>query len=525
MEKFLIYLAGHNPQLLQTYLKKSYNTERIRLVQLGITLFVPPLVALYSFSYFVSTITDNALIIIAATISYSLAIFLIDRYFVLSFRRNHGRKAIWPVSWRLILAICVGFTVSEPIILSLFSKSILKEISLDVKNEIANKQDPLNIRKEELSKLINDKEKQREELREKRSAVLSNTESFDSEIASLRQDGDLFTEKRKQGINATVLELANKIKSDKDEQSRLEAEINEKTKKIADEKLGRGLTRETGPGSEVDRLRRGKKDLEKKQQEITEQIFENERQLSSLKHQLDNLALIPKNPNQQRIDELERQRLERATASNPTSENSPEVQAIDSELTENKKDLDSYRKDLDDIKQHIKNNTGNLQASDRDDPLARTKALWSLLLKGDNFLAWVTFGALLILFMVIDTFPIITKLSFRSIADDLVEQIEASDLERFQEMLLRLRLSGKMGIDEEVAREIMAAAKHTTEIVVSMAVAVNQELKNIDSIDGDDMKEDAKNVIRQTYKRAIDQIMDNTKNEPMEDNNSTDIPF
>ena len=170
---FLIRLAGHDPELLHSHLKLSEKPERIRLAQLGISLFIPSLVGLFSFGNLVSKITDSSFVIATATLGYATVIFFIDRYFVLSIRKSDKRIGVWPVFLRVVLAICIGFVVSEPIIVKLFDKSIDKELTAELAEEKADRNGPLTEKRAQLTAASRMAEDLISRLQQKRRAVPS----------------------------------------------------------------------------------------------------------------------------------------------------------------------------------------------------------------------------------------------------------------------------------------------------------------------------------------------------------------
>lgn len=145
-EKFLIWAAGYD--LLTAELCTS--SERNKMMIIGMSLFIAPAVAIFSYGYAFSIIFNSyAAAIIGGSIS-AVVIFLLDRSIIGLGRPGH---ITFGMLARVMLAFVIGFLLAEPITLKIFSDSIVEEQYLEMK-----------LKKE---KIINDYEQKTLELNSK----------------------------------------------------------------------------------------------------------------------------------------------------------------------------------------------------------------------------------------------------------------------------------------------------------------------------------------------------------------------
>lgn len=212
IERSLIYIAGFDINILESHLKGSGRSEKIRLAQLGATLFVPAIISVFYFPYFLSAAINSLPIIIISSFFYAISIFLLDRYFTLSFRRHSNRRSIWAVSWRMIIAICIGFAVTEPLIIAIFAKSINKELTEQIDREKSNKDSPLQQRKHLLETNIEKTNKEISELQNALTSARSRVSQIDSEIQKLSEQGNAEKNQKNEKISTLVKSTEQEIK-------------------------------------------------------------------------------------------------------------------------------------------------------------------------------------------------------------------------------------------------------------------------------------------------------------------------
>lgn len=99
--------------------------ERRKYVAFGATVLVPSTFAIIACAYALSTLTDNWLIIAPVSLVWSFIILTVDRALLATYRAYQGiiRKAM-QFSLRMVVAALMGITISHPLTLLLFKDTI-----------------------------------------------------------------------------------------------------------------------------------------------------------------------------------------------------------------------------------------------------------------------------------------------------------------------------------------------------------------------------------------------------------------
>lgn len=129
-----IWLSGADRNVL----KLCSQGEHKRLANLGALILIPSLTGLISMSYAVSTFNSNPEIFISLGILWAFMVLIIDRYIVSTFKKEDKyEKEVKSAKFivRLIFAIGVGITVSHPLVLLIFSDTILQERAKEIKKD------------------------------------------------------------------------------------------------------------------------------------------------------------------------------------------------------------------------------------------------------------------------------------------------------------------------------------------------------------------------------------------------------
>ena len=135
IENFFLYCSGASFDLL-----KRCPTEKSKYVGIGATIFFTGLLASLSAGYALFTVFDNVWSAILLGCIWGMVIFNLDKYIVLSMRKN-GKwyKEYLQAIPRIFLAILIAITISKPLELKLFEKEINSELTL-IKEEILREQ-------------------------------------------------------------------------------------------------------------------------------------------------------------------------------------------------------------------------------------------------------------------------------------------------------------------------------------------------------------------------------------------------
>ncbi|MFZ4764952.1 MAG: DUF4407 domain-containing protein [Roseimicrobium sp.] len=128
-----IWLAGASARDLQECPK----AEQRKYVAFGATVLVPCIFALITAAYAVSTLTEHVAVIIAVALVWSFIILTVDRALLATYRAHQpfARKMV-QFTLRLCVAVLMGLTISHPLTLLLFKDTISSIIERDRDTEV-----------------------------------------------------------------------------------------------------------------------------------------------------------------------------------------------------------------------------------------------------------------------------------------------------------------------------------------------------------------------------------------------------
>lgn len=118
-DRFLWWLAAADPQLM-----KDCGPDKFRYSVIGYTVMATWIFATLAWGYFFSTLFDDILIIIPAALFFGFVILTIDRGLIAGLNSSGGRNRWLSLSLRFVLALTIGFFISQPVVLMLFEKDI-----------------------------------------------------------------------------------------------------------------------------------------------------------------------------------------------------------------------------------------------------------------------------------------------------------------------------------------------------------------------------------------------------------------
>jgi hypothetical protein len=136
--EFLVWCSGSNPDVLA----KCPRSEHIKHAGYGILVLIPAVLALFTMTYAISTITENWYVYLPAGLCWATIIFFADRFLVSSFRKaNNFRKPgssqryvdvrnlqhdffSFAFISRFILSAFIGVGIAHPFTLLYFHKDI-----------------------------------------------------------------------------------------------------------------------------------------------------------------------------------------------------------------------------------------------------------------------------------------------------------------------------------------------------------------------------------------------------------------
>lgn len=112
-------MAAADPSLM-----KDCGPDKFRYTVIGYTVMATWLFATLAWGYFFSTLFDDILIILPAALFFGFIILTIDRGLIAGLNSNGGKNKWLSLSLRLLLALTIGFFISQPVVLMLFEKDI-----------------------------------------------------------------------------------------------------------------------------------------------------------------------------------------------------------------------------------------------------------------------------------------------------------------------------------------------------------------------------------------------------------------
>lgn len=112
-------MAAADPSLM-----KDCGPDRFRYSVIGYTVMATWLFATLAWGYFFSTLFNDILIILPAAIFFGFIILTIDRGLIAGLNSSGGKNKWLSLSLRLLLALTIGFFISQPVVLMLFEKDI-----------------------------------------------------------------------------------------------------------------------------------------------------------------------------------------------------------------------------------------------------------------------------------------------------------------------------------------------------------------------------------------------------------------
>lgn len=118
-DKTLWWMAAADASLM-----KDCGPDKFRYTVIGYTVMATWIFATLAWGYFFSTLFDDILIVLPAAIFFGFVILTIDRGLIAGLNSNGGKNKWLSLSLRLLLALTIGFFISQPVVLMLFEKDI-----------------------------------------------------------------------------------------------------------------------------------------------------------------------------------------------------------------------------------------------------------------------------------------------------------------------------------------------------------------------------------------------------------------
>lgn len=220
IERVFFWLSGASTDALES----CPAWERRKYVAFGATVLVPSAFALIASAYAIGTLTDNWGYIIPVAMVWSFIILTVDRALLATYRayQNIFRKAA-QFGLRLVVAALMGMTISHPMTLLLFRDTVNSEIEKDRQLEI----DGVRAKSTEQKKVVEAKVPAVET--EIAAARERWNETFSAKFLEGQKTGDNIplTDEQKAAKDALELQVTDATKSGKQSLAALEKQIAE----------------------------------------------------------------------------------------------------------------------------------------------------------------------------------------------------------------------------------------------------------------------------------------------------------
>ncbi len=430
-KRLFFWLSGAGTETLE----QCPNWEQRKYVAFGATVLVPCAFAFIACAYALSTLTDNPRVIYGVAMVWAFIILTIDRALLAGYRPflSWWRK-LSQFSLRLIVAVLMGLTIAHPLVLLLFRDTINTVIEEERATEIAQERGKFGVAKEnvrvEIDKLEATIAAQREKWNETFQAkfIIQDREDADSAIPGLTAEQQ--TELKAATDEATApfrtrLDLINKQSDELSPQyAKLQTELGFWQAEFERELNGQ----RSGLRGEGPRARSIRSDqLEPRREEskrlgaLLEHLTAEKATLQTQAREAEKAAIATFEMRLAEIETSNKAEADRvATLKRKVEENQAETfvvqqdalrdtikQQIDTRLEE----LDRAQDELAAVASEERTRIDAMIAEPRKDILTQTLALHGLFRAGNEGgqFAFATYVILTLLFMLVDTIPLIVK--------------------------------------------------------------------------------------------------------------------
>jgi hypothetical protein len=164
VKHLFFWLSGAGTETLEA----CPNWEQRKYVAFGATVLVPCLFAFVACAYALSTLTSNYFVIFPVALVWSFIILTIDRALIVSFRPYQSfLRKLGQFTVRICVALLMGVTIAHPLVLLLFRDTISSVIEKDRQAEATQIRDQYTGEKSVAEQKIADVEKAIADLRER----------------------------------------------------------------------------------------------------------------------------------------------------------------------------------------------------------------------------------------------------------------------------------------------------------------------------------------------------------------------
>ncbi len=430
-KRLFFWLSGAGTETLE----QCPNWEQRKYVAFGATVLVPSAFAFIACSYALSTLTDNPRVIFPVAGVWAFIILTIDRALLAGYRPflSWWRK-MSQFSLRLVVAILMGLTIAHPLVLLLFRDTIQTVVEEDRSKEIAAERDKFAVTKDaargEITKLEEAIEAQREKRKETfqakfilqeredaKSAIPGLTAEQQTELKSATDEATKPFRDRLDNVNKQSDELTPQYAKLQEElgfwQAEFERELNGQRSGMKGEgPRARSIRADQlePRRSESQRIGGLLEHLTSEKATLQTQVRQAEKgAIASFEKKLAEIAATNK-AEQERVTAL-KNKVEANQADSFNEQQNALRSSIDAQVNIRMSELKRAQDELATIAADERSRIEKIQAEPRKDLLTQTLALHKLFeggKQGGQF-AFATYLVLTMLFMLVDTIPLVVK--------------------------------------------------------------------------------------------------------------------
>ena len=178
-DKTLWWMAAADASLM-----KDCGPDKFRYTVIGYTVMATWLFATLAWGYFFSTLFDDMLIILPAALFFGFVILTIDRGLLAGLNSSDGKNKWLSLSLRLLLALTIGFFISQPVVLMLFEKDInahlpvVKEKKITAYTKQVRDENAITLQqaKTEIERIRNEQKLKEQEISDLKNAYIRETD-------------------------------------------------------------------------------------------------------------------------------------------------------------------------------------------------------------------------------------------------------------------------------------------------------------------------------------------------------------
>lgn len=431
MKHLFFWLSGAGAETLE----QCPNWEQRKYVAFGATVLVPTVFALIACAYALSTLTDEWRVIVPVALAWAFIILTIDRALLATYRSyQRFTRKLGQFFLRMVVAILMGLTISHPLTLLLFQDTIRSVIEEERDAEIASVRADANERKKvvetKVAALETDIATQREKWNDTFKAeflVEDPNAAVEDPTADLDPETRAAMEAKLAEVTAPIAEkIANADRQFADEtasyekmqgelnywQTEFEREVNgqrsgivglgPRARSIQDDQLAWRRDEAKRLGDSLAYLTTVRNDLATAKKAAEEQVAEFVAIAAEKSERL--------KAERERIADLKRQ-VQSAQAEQFVEQQNGIRSTISAQIDTRLEEMSRLQGEVAAIGTDEQERIGAIKAEPRRDILTQTLALHRLFNAGQEGgqFALIAYGVLALLFMLVDTIPLIVK--------------------------------------------------------------------------------------------------------------------